>query len=156
MGPYTPRSLRGAGLKPWGSLPRLVAALSSALVRRLEDPKTRLGARRGLLLWISLSVALLSGSGFKSKLNFYRCARGVPFLVRAISCLLDLVLSGTHVHRLSLTSSSRAGLRKVHAHQARASSALGAHLLRGPLKRGDKLRRILRNSSPHDPALSWH
>ena len=79
LGLYTPRSLRSAGLRPWGSLPRLVAALSSALVRRLEDPKTRLGAGRGLLLWISLSVALLSGSGFKLKLNFYRCARGCLF-----------------------------------------------------------------------------
>ena len=33
-----------------GSLPRLVVALSSALVRRLEDKKTRLGAGRGDLL----------------------------------------------------------------------------------------------------------
>ena len=71
LGLYTPRSLKGAGLSPWGSLPRLVAALSSALVRRLEDQKTRLGAGRGLLLWISLSVALLSGSGFELKLSFY-------------------------------------------------------------------------------------
>ena len=71
-------------------------------MRRLEDPKTRLGAGRGLLLWISLSVALLSDSGLKLKLNFYRCARGVPFLVRAISRLVDLVWFGTHAHRLSL------------------------------------------------------
>src|SRR3954463_2579044 len=103
-----PRSLRGAGLRPWGSLPCLVAALSSTLVRRLEDQKTRLGVGRDLLLWISLSVALLSGSGFELKLIFYRCARGGLFLVRAIPCLLDLVLSGTHVHRLPLTISSRA------------------------------------------------
>ena len=79
LGLYTPRSLRSAGLRPWGSLPRLVAALSSTLVRRLEDQKTRLGAGRGLLLWISLSVALLSGSGFELKLSFYRCARGSLF-----------------------------------------------------------------------------
>ena len=69
----------------------------------LEDPKTGLGAGRGLLLWISLSVALLSDSGLMLKLNFYRCARGVPFLVRAVFRLLDLVWFGTHVRRLSLT-----------------------------------------------------
>ena len=102
LGLYTPRSLRSADLRPWGSLPRLAAALRSALVRRLEDQKTRVGAGRGLLLWISLSVALLSGSGLKLMLDFYRCVRGVPFLVRAVSCLLDLVWFGTHVHRLSL------------------------------------------------------
>ena len=156
LGLYTPRSLRSAGLRPWGSLPRLVAALSSALVRRLEDLKTRLGAGCDLLLWISLSVALLSGSGFKLKLNFYRCVRGVAFLVRAISLLLDLIWFGTHVHRLSLTSSSRAGPRKAHARQACASVAAGAHLLRAPLRRGDKLHRILRSSSLHDPAQSRH
>ena len=132
LGLYTPRSLRSAGLRPWGSLPRLVVALSSVLVRRLEDPKTRQGVGRGLLLWVSLSVALLSGSGFKLKPNFYRCARGVPFLVQAISCFLNFVLTGTHVHRLPLMSPSRAGLREARARQVRASTAAGAHLLWGP------------------------
>ena len=37
LGLYTPRSLSSAGLRPLGSRPRLVAALSSVLVRRLED-----------------------------------------------------------------------------------------------------------------------
>ena len=92
MGLYTPRSLRSASLRPWGSLPRLVAALSSVLVRRLEDQKTRLGAGRGHLLWISSSVALLSGFGFRLKSSFCRCVRGVYFLVQAISCHLVLAL----------------------------------------------------------------
>ena len=155
LGLYTPRSLRSAGLRPWGSLPRLVAALSSALVRTLEDSKIRLGAGRGLLLWISLSVALLSGSGFELKPNFYLCARGEPFLVLAISCLLDLVLSGTHVHHLSLTSSSRAGRCEARAHQARANTATGAHLSWGPFRRGDELRKVLRNLTCCSPARSW-
>ena len=124
-------------------------------IRRVEELKTRLGAGRGLLLWISLSVALLSRSGFKLKLIFYRCARGVPFLVRAISRLLDLFGLGLTSIAFPSQSSSRAGPRKAHTRQARASTAPGAHLLRGPLKRGDKLSRILRNPSPHDPALSW-
>ena len=49
-------------------------------------------------------MALLSDSGLKLKLNFYRCARGVPFLVRAISCLLNLAWFGTQVRRLSLVT----------------------------------------------------
>ena len=57
----------------------LVAALSSALVRRLEDQKTRLGVGRGHLLWISLSVALLSGSGFKLKPSFFDARGGCLF-----------------------------------------------------------------------------
>ena len=101
MGLYTPRSLRGASLRPWGSLPRLVAELSSALVRRLEDPKTRLGAGRGHFLWIFSSVALLSGFGFKLKSSFCRCVRGVHFLVQSDflpsgSCLvLELTLAAS-------------------------------------------------------------
>ena len=79
LGLYMPRSLRSAGLRPWGSLPCLVAAVSSTLVRRHEDPKTRLGAGRGLLLWISLSVALLSGSGLKLKLIFLSMRAGGTF-----------------------------------------------------------------------------
>ena len=98
---HTPRSLRGAGLTPWGSLPRLVAALSSALVRRLEERKTRLRAGRVHLLWISSYVALLSGFGFKLKSSFLLMHAGVYFLVQAIflpsgSCLiLELTLAAS-------------------------------------------------------------
>ena len=153
LGLYMPRSLRGAGLRPWGSLPRLVATLSSMLVRRLEVPKTRLGAGRGLLLWISLSVALLSDSGLKLKLNFYH-ARGGAF-----SCSSRFLPSGSHLVWDSRPSPFPRKLLASRIVQSTRSSstrntAPGAHLLRGPLEQGDKLCRILRNPSPHDPALS--
>ena len=50
---------------------------------------------------------------------------GEPFLVRAISCLLDLVLSGTHVRRLS----SRAPRERDCAKHAHAKRALALQLV---------------------------
>ena len=130
----------------------LVAALSSALVRRLEDLKTRLGAGRGHLIWIFSSVALLSGFGFKLKLNFYRCARGVPFLVQAISCLWFLPCSEACARYLPLASPSRAGaghsVGALRAYPAMANACFS----RGPLGR---IGRLLRSSQPHEPVGNW-
>ena len=125
LGLYTPRSLWGAGLRPWGSLPRLVAALSSALVKRLEDQMTRIGAGRGLSFWISFSVALLSGSGFKLKSSFYRCARGClfsfeQFLAFWISFCLGLT---------SVAFPSRAPRERDCAKRMRAERALTLQLV---------------------------
>ena len=117
-----------SGVPASGPLPRLVAALSSALVRRLEDQKTRLGAGRGLSFRNSFSVALLSGFGFKLKLIFYRCARGClfsfeQFLAFWISFCLGL---------MSVAFPSRAPRERDCAKHAHAKRALALQLVLTP------------------------